>query len=97
MNVNTSDCGTVLNADETSQAADLVRMHVLITLFEGDPDQWIAEIREVSQPGRELRADLAFLYRVKRALRSESSLARAMDDLVASVRDVLHAIGNGFN
>jgi len=72
---------------DPSQASNLVanfaRVHILISLFDGDPDKWISFILR-SGTVAERRCDLPFVEALKGRLPSEPLL---MDDLRRIVRE----------
>ncbi len=64
---------------DDSVVAEFIRYHVLIRVFNGDPDAWLAHLRSNGDPG----GDLRFARRIRSRLRQDPALIlsiRAMVD-----------------
>lgn len=72
---------------ETSRLSELVanfaRVHILISLFDGDADRWLQFIRTEGTP-EEREYDLPFVVDLQQRLSAEPSL---IDDMRRVVRD----------
>src|SRR5438128_1845735 len=70
---------------ETSRLSELVanfaRVHILIALFDGDPDKWLEFIATDGTP-EEREHDIPFILRIKDRLESEPQLIDDMRHLV---------------
>lgn len=70
---------------ETSRLSELVanfaRVHILIALFDGDPDKWLEFIATDGTP-EEREYDVPFILRIKDRLDSEPHLIDDMRHLV---------------
>lgn len=56
-------------AGRRSPVSDLLRFHLLMRVFDGDPDLWIAKLRE--ERGRDPESDLRFARWVRTRLRRD--------------------------
>jgi hypothetical protein len=63
---------------DSSVVADLLRYHVLIRVFGGDPDAWLAHLRD----GDGDDGDLRFVRRLRSRLRQDPSLLIAIRRMV---------------
>jgi len=70
---------------ETSRLSELVanfaRVHILIALFDGDPDKWLEFIANDGTP-EEREYDVPFIVRIKDRLDSEPELIDEMRRMV---------------
>ena len=53
-----------------SVVAEFIRYHVLVRVFDGDPDAWLAHLRATGDAG----SDLRFVRRIRSRLRQEPAL-----------------------
>lgn len=61
-----------------SPVADFLRYHVLVRVFDGDVDKWLAQLeRRGASPG-----DIRFLRLLRRRMRSDPKLIDAIRDMV---------------
>lgn len=66
--------------DDGSTVAEFLRYHVLVRVFGGDPDAWLAHIRERGGSG----GDVRFVRRVRSQLRQDPALLGAIRKMVES-------------
>lgn len=63
-------------------AEDFARVQILLSLFDGDPDKWLAQID--LHGGAELDGDVAFLHEVQQRLAADP---RYLDDMRRIVQE----------
>ena len=74
-----------LDVSRTSAfVADFARLHVLVSLFDGDPDKWIRFI-ERNGTASERQHDLPFIASMKARIASQPAL---LDDVRRVVREL---------
>ena len=59
-------------AGRHSPMADLLRYHVLVRVFDGDPDRWIEQLKE--ERGNACESDIRFARWVRTRLRRDPAL-----------------------
>jgi hypothetical protein len=57
-------------AADGSVVAEFLRFHVLVRVYDGDPDAWLAELRERGDEG----ADVRFVRWIRARLRKDPTL-----------------------
>ena len=57
-------------SSDGSVVAELLRFHVLVRVFDGDPDAWLARLRERGEDG----ADVRFVRWIRSRLRKDPAL-----------------------
>lgn len=63
---------------DSSVVAEFLRYHVLVRVFGGDPDAWLAHLRVSGDPG----GDLRFVRRMRSRLRQDPALLIAIRKMV---------------
>jgi hypothetical protein len=82
---------------ESSGLADLARIHVLFTLFQGDPELWLAEIDAAGPGPPEFVEDIAFLRKVQAVLASDAGLRHTLETIVSGIQEVLELLRSPTN
>jgi hypothetical protein len=69
-------------------AEDFARMQILLSVFDGDPDKWLAQIN--MHGGAELDRDADFLREVRQRLEADPSF---LDDMRRILREFADRVG----
>lgn len=67
---------------DTSIVADFLRCHVLVRVFDGDPDAWLDALRRRSNDDDVSGGDVRFIRRVRARLRYDPMLLNAIRRMV---------------
>jgi hypothetical protein len=67
---------------DTSVVAEFLRYHVLIRVFDGDPDAWLAQLRQRGDDIDDEGGDLRFVRWVRSRLRQDPSLLISIRKMV---------------
>ncbi len=84
--MNTSQLDNVhrMPAGHRSPIADLLRYHLLVSVFDGDADRWIARLREEHAP--DLESDMRFARWVRARLRRDPKMLERIRAAVERTR-----------
>ena len=72
------------SARQHSPITDLLRYHVLVRVYDGDPDRWIEQLKE--ERGVACESDMRFARWVRTRLRRDPSLMERIRDAVERTR-----------
>lgn len=69
----TGDCSVV---------GQFIRYHVLVRVYDGDPDAWLAQLRERGADGPDTGGDIRFVHWIRSRLRQDPTLLAAIRQMV---------------
>lgn len=72
-------------------AEDFARVQILLTVFDGDPDKWLAMIRNSGTP--EDQADVPFLLDIKQRMNQDAEVIGDMRRIVREFTERVSRIG----
>lgn len=67
---------------DNSVVGQFIRYHVLVRVYDGDPDAWLAQLRARGADGPDTGGDIRFVHWIRTRLRQDPTLLAAIRQMV---------------